>query len=178
MRRTDCGFTLLEMMVSLVLAGLALAIAGRSTTVMRHAAARLHEERAALDARMNGYGWLRETFRSVSLDRGRSGGFEGRTDRVVFSSYRLAAAGLYEVQRVGLEVVDGRLMAQVASEDPIVLRSQVEGLALDYLLTPGERSEWVREWVSPAALPLLVRLRLGLVDGTVDTLLFAVASRG
>jgi len=70
------------------------------------------------------------------------------------------------------------------AEERIVLADSLRDAAFDYLLEPGARARWVREWVSPVSAPLAVRLRIAYLPRTAstahhaDTLLLLIKERG
>ena len=74
-------------------------------------------------------------------------------------------------------MVEGRLIARLATGESILLADSVTGVEFDYLLEPGAQATWVREWLSPVSAPLAARVRLSM-PARVDTLLFVVGSRG
>ena len=105
--------------------------------------------------------------------------FEGRPDRVTFSSWLLTADGWFTRRTVMLARQEDRIVATLLPGEPIVLCDGVDNVAFDYLLEPGVDARWVREWVSPLRAPLAVRLRVQeRKGGTADTLLLLVRERG
>ena len=188
-RRTP-GFTLVEVMAALLLAGMVALLVSRIVSVVTSAARSLTTERTRLDREQNGRRWLQVAFRS--LEAGDSlGGFEGLPDRVSFTSWLAQSGGWFEPTRLVLSADSGRLVARLPGSR-VVLRDSVSNLELDYLLEPGARTHWVRQWISPLSAPLLVRLRLTrsiarpllppyrptALPPAVDTLLFLIGSRG
>jgi prepilin-type N-terminal cleavage/methylation domain-containing protein len=168
------GFTLIEVMVALAIAGLVVLAAHRIFTGVADGAQAVAAARERLDHEANARRWLKATF--LSLDPP----FEGHVDRLSFTSWQLGTGGWFEPQHTELRQDDDRFVAAGAS--PLVLRNGVSDVAFDYLLDPGADTKWVREWVSPVSAPLAIRLRIagcGKRDATcVDTLLFLVKERG
>ena len=130
--------------------------------------------RERLDREVNARRWLKATFLSLEPP------FEGRTDRMSFTSWQLSAGGWFEPKPTELSRNGDRFVG--TSGEPLELAGGVSALAFDYLLDPGADSKWVREWISPVSAPLAVRLRIagcGMRDaGCVDTLLFLIKERG
>lgn len=169
------GFTLVEVMVALTIAGLVILSAHRIFTGVADGARAVALARENLDRSANARRWLKATFLSLEPP------FEGRADRVSFTSWQLTPGGWLEPQSIALLREGERMTAQGAGAG-LDLADGVSNMAFDYLLDPGADSKWVREWISPVSAPLAVRLRVagcGRRDvACVDTLLFLVKERG
>ncbi len=178
------GFTLVELMVALAIAGLVVLTAHRLFAAAGDAGRTLRAAREALDRQSNARRWLAATFLSLDVGRDSAGSFEGRPDHVVFSAWELTSDGWFERRRVSLDKVGQRLVAHALPGEPITLVDSIASLDFDYLLEPGAESRWVRVWVSPVSAPLAVRLRVerpGKGEGgraVTDTLLFLIKERG
>ena len=178
------GFTLVELMVTLAIAGLVVLTAHRLFAAAGDAGRTLRTARAALDRQGNARRWLAATFLSLDVGSDITVSFEGRPDHVVFSAWELMSDGWFERRRVSLERVGQHLVAQALPGEPIALADSIASLGFDYLLEPGAESHWVREWVSPVSAPLAVRMRVkrpGKGEGgraVTDTLLFLIKERG
>ncbi|HEV8265789.1 MAG TPA: prepilin-type N-terminal cleavage/methylation domain-containing protein [Gemmatimonadales bacterium] len=171
------GFTLIEVMVALTIAGIVVLAAHRIFSGVTDGARAMAEAREALDREANGRRWLKATF--LSLDAP----FEGRAERAAFTSWQLSAGGWFEERHIELRREDDRFVALVGvGNESLDLANEVTGVAFDYLLDPGADSKWVREWISPVSAPVAVRLRVagcGRRDARcVDTLLFLIKERG
>ncbi|HXO86455.1 MAG TPA: prepilin-type N-terminal cleavage/methylation domain-containing protein [Gemmatimonadales bacterium] len=169
------GFTLIEVMVALAIAGLVVVGAHRIFTGVAHATRAIDSAREDLDRRANARRWLKAAFLSLEPP------FEGHVDRVSFTSWQLGAGGWLEPKSIVLMRDEDRLTVQ-GSDPRLDLSRGVKDVAFDYLLDPGAKTRWVREWISPVSAPLAVRLRItgcGRGDAEcVDTLLFLVKERG
>jgi prepilin-type N-terminal cleavage/methylation domain-containing protein len=179
------GFTLVELMVALTLAGLVVLTAHRLFAAAGDAGRTLRAARAALDRQSNARRWLAATFLSLDVGSDSAGSFEGRSDHVIFSAWELTPDGWFERRRVSLGQAGQHLVAQVLPGESVVLADSITSLDIDYLLEPGAESRWVREWVSPVSAPLAVRMRIAWagcgnrgVGCAVDTLLFLIKERG
>ena len=174
MRRWN-GFTLIEVMVAIAIAGIVIIAAHAIFTGVADGARAVASARETLDRRANARRWLKATL--LSLDPP----FAGRANRVSFTSWQLVAGGWFEQRPTGLQLEDSRLLGTFGGEQ-VRLADGVADVAFDYLLDPGADARWVREWVSPVSAPLAVRLRIagcGTRDAAcVDTLLFLVKERG
>ncbi len=169
------GFTLIEVMVAMAIAGLVILAAHRIFTGVADGAHAVAAARARLDRSANARRWLKATFLSLEPP------FEGRANRASFTSWQLVPGGWFEQTPTQL-VQDGGRFLGMSGGEPLQLADSVSDVAFDYLLDPGADTKWVREWVSPVSAPLAVRLRIagcGRRDaGCVDTLLFLVKERG
>ena len=174
MRRRG-GFTLVEVMVAVAIASLVMFTAYRVFIGVGDSTKALIVVRENLDRSVNARRWLKATFLSLEPP------FEGRVNRVTFTSWQLGAGGWFEPQDVALSQDGQQFVARLGSET-VALADSVVLVQFDYLLEPDADTKWVREWVSPVSAPLAVRLRIagcGRRDaGCVDTLFFLVKERG
>jgi len=190
MAHRSAGFTLIEVVVALGIAGLAVLMAHRAFTVASDLAGRTSARREAHDRAMNARRFLAQAFGSLDLGGSPPAGFSGSGTDVVFAAW-LWGADARMAQRSVVISVEGapdsvkQLVAIVGVDsgsppDTLVLVPRADGLALDYLGGYGAAAPWFSEWQSPMSAPTAVRLRIARADTThgVDTLLFAVGPRG
>lgn len=174
MRRRE-GFTLIEVMVAMAIAGLVMLAAHRIFTGVADGARAVAAARESLDRSVNARRWLKATFLSLAPP------FEGRATRASFTSWQLVPGGWFE-QRPTQLLRDGSHFIGTTGTESFQLADSVSDIAFDYLLDPGADTKWVREWISPVSAPIAVRVRIegcGRRDaGCVDTLLFLVKERG
>ena len=177
LRTAHHGFTLVELLVALTIGALVVLVAHQLFAAVSDRGKALVVARAGLDRSANARRWLKGAF--LSLDAGTEGanGFEGRPDRMAFSSWLLTPDGWFERRQVTLSLAGERLVASVSPGTSIPLMDSIADVQIDYLLEPGADSRWVREWVSPVSAPLAIRLRIERA-GTADTLLFLIKERG
>lgn len=174
------GFTLFELMVGLAVIGLVLLVAHAILSEAAASGARLGAEAERLAARGRAVEWLRGAVGSLQVGQAEDDSFDGFSDSVAFSSRLETALGWSELRRVGLAVSGRRLLARLDGGDSVVLADSVVGLQVQYLLTTGAESEWLRGWRSPATAPLALRLivgRAGSGPPRADTLLLRVGPR-
>lgn len=169
------GFTLIEVMVAMTIAGIVIVAAHRIFTGIADGARAVAAARGSLDRSVNARRWLKATFLSLEPP------FEGRANRASFTSWQLVPGGWFE-QRPTQLLRDGSRLLGATGAQPLQLADDVSDVAFDYLLDPGADTKWVREWISPVSAPLAVRLRIAGCGkreaGCVDTLLFLVKERG
>jgi len=175
------GFTLIEVLLALVIAGTVLLAAERIFAGVGDGSQRLVAAREQIDRAANGRRSLKSAFLSLEVGQVTGEGFEGRADRVRFTSWQMTPGGWFTRQATDLGLNESHLVATIGGLS-LVLGDSVAEVAFDYLLDPGAESRWVREWISPVSAPLAVRMRIGRkVAGqgvTVDTLLFLIKERG
>lgn len=180
-RRRSRGFTLVEVLVALTIAGLLALLAHRLVSAATNASHALVTARREADRRANGRRWLSSALLSLEAG-GAAGGFEGHAGSMRFGARLQQPQGWFSLERVELRQDGSRLLAQPVGSAPIVLRERLQRVEFDYLLEPGLNTRWVREWISPLSAPLAVRLRLYRVGGdespAADTLLFLIKERG
>lgn len=169
------GFTLIEVMVAMAIAGFVILAAHRIFTGVADGARAVAIARASLDRSANARRWLKSTFLSLEPP------FEGRANRASFTSWQLVPGGWFEQKPIQL-LQDGNHFVATTGTVSLQLADSVSDVAFDYLLDPGADTKWVREWISPVSAPLAVRLRIagcGRRDAScADTLLVLVKERG
>jgi len=172
---SQAGFTLIEVLVALAVGSLVILAAQRIFLGVGDSSKAITTARENLDREANARRWLKSAFLSLEPP------FEGRIDRMSFTSRQLSSGEWFEPRVITVSRAGDRLVAENGG-GTLVLRAGVTGVAFDYLLEPGADSKWVREWISPVSAPLGVRLRIagcGRADaGCVDTLLILIRERG
>jgi prepilin-type N-terminal cleavage/methylation domain-containing protein len=180
-RRTT-GFTLVEVLVSLVIAGTAALLAHGLFSAAVQGSAQLRAARHALDRGSNLRRFLTSAFLSIEVGADGAGSFVGHSDRVRFATWLQTADGWFERRDIVLSLQAGRLFATMSSEPPLVLSDSVVTLGFDYLLEPGTEARWVSEWISPVSAPLAVRIRITRrPDGATlvgDSTIYLIKARG
>jgi type II secretory pathway pseudopilin PulG len=175
MKTHEGGFTLIDVLVALAVGGLVIVAAHRIFAGVGDSSRAIAAAREHLDRQANARRWLKSAYLSLEPP------FEGRTDRMSFSSWQLSSGGWFEPRVLTVSRAGDQLVAEGAA-GTVVLREGVTDVAFDYLLEPGADTKWVREWVSPVSAPLAVRLRIAGCGrgeaGWVDTLLFLIRERG
>lgn len=169
------GFTLIEVLVALTIAGIVVLAAHQLFTGAADGAQAVATEREALDRDSNARRWLKATLLSAEPP------FEGRANKISFTSWQLTSGGWFEPHPIEVTHQGTRLVARHAGQQQLSLADNVTDIAFEYLLEPGAESQWMREWISPVSAPLAIRVRLGRgtrEGGRVDTLLFQVKERG
>lgn len=173
---TRGGFTLIEVMVALLVGGIAIGMAVGLVTTATDGAARLSHAGAVWTAEANARTWLASALGSVEVGAPGAAPFTGSPTAMAFSSWRPVAAGWMERGRVSLHLAGGRLSATDRS-GTLVLADSLEAGTFDYLLADGA-GHWLAGWTSPVSAPTAVRIRLERRGGAVDTLTFLIGGRG
>jgi prepilin-type N-terminal cleavage/methylation domain-containing protein len=169
------GFTLVEVVVALALAGLVVLAAHRIFTGVVDGVERLGAARATLDREGNARALLSALAASIDVDR--QNAFEGKPHRVSFTTFHLDSLGHTIRRRVVIRLEGQVVRLQGLYQTPVVLMDSVRALAFDYLLDLGADQRFVREWHSDASAPTALRLHVGRFVAT-DTLLLLVGWRG
>lgn len=172
-----CGFTVVELMVGLVVAGTVLTLAGRVFAEAAVGAHRIVDSRRSFDSIAVGRRWLSGAFRSLQVGRDRDDSFGGGADQIEFTARLQQPSGWFAAERLRIARRGSALIA-VTSADTIPLFKGVRQFEAHYLLRGGERSEWLRGWYSPSTAPVAIRLVIGWHSGAADTLLLVVGGRG
>lgn len=174
------GFTLVELMVALLVAGTVALLGERVFAATIDGGRAVGTSRKALDREMNARRLLASAIASVEV--GQSGAeFEGRAGAVRFVSWLQVPEGWHERAPVVLGLEGDRFVFRAQGREPIVLADHLIHLEFDYLLEPGAESRWVSEWLSPVSAPLAIRVRLlrGIGSaGTADTAIYLIRARG
>ncbi len=175
---TTRGFTLIEVLVALTMGAFVVLAAHQTFAGATDASLRLGEARERHELEMRARQVLTATLANLDVASPGVVGFRGAGATVAFSTL--------DEQLVELRVADGWLTLRhganaADSQRPAVNALRLlaaEAVTFDYLLHAGANEAWVREWHSPVSAPLAVRVRLTRPDGLLDTLLFAIGSRG
>lgn len=174
--RTESGFTLVELVVALTIGAFVVFSAYAMFGAITTGAARAQRAGARLDQRMNGRRALAELVGSVDMTSPGAAEFIGEPARATFSAWTTRANGWPRLERVTLALCGNALCAGNDRARLQVL-SDVDSIALDYLISPGASEAWVRGWRSPTSPPVAIRLRVAH-DAGRDTLLLVVGPRG
>jgi len=175
MRRA--GFTLVELLVGLTLAGLAVLIAAEVYLVTTGTLGRLAARSESLDRRALASSWLTQTL--ASADVSSESAFRGSTDSLSFSSSVWVPRGWLEERRVTVGTHSSALRLHVDGEHPVVLLDSIGSTRFEYRGDLGGAAPWLPRWNSFSSPPLAVRLRYtDMRSGARDTALFLVGDRG
>jgi prepilin-type N-terminal cleavage/methylation domain-containing protein len=180
--RLSAGFTLVEVLVSLVIAGTAALLAHSIFSAAAFGNADLQAARHRLDRISNSARFLESAFLSLDIGSEGGSGFIGRPGAARFAAWLEMPEGWFERRDIELSVQGGRFIAVIGSTPPLVLSDSVMEVGFDYLLRPGADSRWVNEWVSPVSVPLATRIRIthlpGWAGSMSDTTTFLIKARG
>jgi prepilin-type N-terminal cleavage/methylation domain-containing protein len=176
------GFTLVEVLVSLVLAGMIALVAHGIFSAAVHGASEVRAARTSLDHKHEAHRLLSAMFLSVDVGTVQESPFYGSGDRVSFSAWLQTPDGWFERTRIEISSDQQRVVAIVPRGDPIVLYDSIAAVEFGYLLQLGADSRWVREWMSQVSAPLAVRMRLVREHGrgrvVSDTMVYLIKARG
>jgi len=170
------GFTLLELLVALAIAGFVVAgargvleglaaYAGRAATQSRHG-----------DAVANGERLARRIVRQLALREDSDVSFDGRAHDARFVSWCDAAGGWQEPCDVRLAVVrraDGvGVIMYLSTGDSLIVRAKAAAGRLIYLASAEDAGSWRDAWAESMTTPLAVG-----VIADADTVLLRIGER-
>src|SRR3989442_11667981 len=96
------GFTLVEVLVALTIGAVVVLLAHELFGAVAERGRTLTVARTALDRSANARRWLDATFLSLDVGTEGAGGFDGRRDHVVFTTWLLTPDGWFERRAVSL----------------------------------------------------------------------------
>ena len=178
------GFTLIELMVALAIAGLVVFTVHRLFAATIEQSKRVVKARVELDRQENATRWLSAAIASLDVGKDEPGPFVGVSDALEFSTWLLGPYGWHEADRITVRRDGTRLVGRLRGGREILLADSVAAAEFDYLIEGGEAAPWLQGWTSSVNPPLAVRLRLYRTpDRTggperADTSLFLVGARG
>jgi prepilin-type N-terminal cleavage/methylation domain-containing protein len=172
------GFTLVELLVGVLIAGLGVSVAvgvflGALDAVRSMS---LDAERAA--RRATSWTWLTEALLSASVSPDSSRLFRADSDSLSFFGTLRVPPGWTEATQVNVSVSDGEIRLMASSGLRVLLADSLREAHFDYLTEYGAESLWLPRWESFTRPPLAVRLRYRRRGSPADTLLFYVGGRG
>lgn len=178
--RSQAGFTILELMVALALAGavmtIAVVVTGEINAASRRAQVPSDGDREALVER-----WLRAALGSIDVGANGTVTFDGLDDQVVFRSRQLTRHGWSEAVTIQVYADRGQLLARLSTGRQLLLLPNVISLRTSYLIEPGAYPRWSPHWSSALMVPPAIRFELDRRLSTgprTDTLLFALGRTG
>ena len=176
MRRHEQGATVVELMVSLAIGGLVLALVvscfdAVGVTVGALRAGMLGDDRTAAATR-----WLSAALQSTRPPT-ESEPFIGTPDSLTFSARTRRADGACQSERIVLHRRGKVVKAERSVEGAVVLADTNEWTRLGYFAAGGARPSWVDTWRSATTAPLAVRLCRRRADGGADTVIMLIRDR-
>ncbi len=171
------GFTLVEVVAALALAGLAVTLAARLYGGALDGAARVQGAEESLNRWANGRRLLAQLVGSIEVGVDSTTAFRGGTNSASFTTWLPDARGWPARRAVMLAADSNVLVVRGVDGGAIALEGAVTSLDLDYLLSLGASAPWMRTFKSEVGAPLAIRLRIGHPTRT-DTLVLVVGRRG
>lgn len=171
------GFTLIEVIVALGIAGLVLVSARALLTAVADSADRIALAAVTADRDANAERLLRGLFLQVDTSDGDRIHFIGNERALRFVTWCDVPAGWQERCTVTLGVVsvegEFALTVLIDNHEMIIVRRGTRSGALRYLYSPAAGGTWLPSWESVTSTPLAVA---AIVDG--DTLFLRIGERG
>jgi prepilin-type N-terminal cleavage/methylation domain-containing protein len=176
----DAGFTLVELLVSMALLGMAAVLVAQGFAMDRHALGRIEglttsgEEVAAAQNLIRDR--VERMFPQAKFDSaGAHTDFDGSANEMAFLSPIPVVGKVAQVARVRLSLTSNGALtlapesapADAANSDNGILLHKVQGLELAYYGAPqhGAQASWRPDWSSQNSPPELVRVRVSFQDG-------------
>jgi prepilin-type N-terminal cleavage/methylation domain-containing protein len=176
-RRRRAGFTVLELIVALVVSGVALVGARMVWETLTDSADRLRMAAAAVDRTANGERLLRTLFARLEIGTDSAREFAGSERVVRFTTWCDVPAGWEERCRaeVAVDTAGGEpaLVARLSTGERVILRRGFRTAALRYLNDPAGGGQWFRLWGRGIVAPYAVGV---LADS--DTTIVRIGERG
>lgn len=138
------GFTLVELMVALMIAGLVVLTVERLFAATIEQSRRIGRARRELDRRENAMRWLADAIGSLDVGRDEPGPFVGAKNDIEFSTRMLTAYGWHEAERVAVRQEGSRLVARLRGGREVLLADSMAGAEFDYLVERGEAAPWLQ----------------------------------
>ncbi len=173
------GFTLVEVLVAVTLAGILVSTAGGVYAASSTVVDDLMRRGAAWDRDTSWRIWLAEALAGAEVNVDRDNRFRGDSTTMDFQSWQLTSGGWAEPTHLVAAVRGGRLELFGSGAPPLVLGDSVV-VTFAYLGALGANSPWLPAWESNTSVPRAVRLILGKAHTmpSTDTLVFVVGERG
>jgi hypothetical protein len=169
------GFTLVEVAVGLLLTSVVVWLGQVFVGDVVDRARALARAAEVRERRGRGLDWLRAAVGSLQVDQSEADSFDGASDRLQFSARLEQPGGWFEERRIELARL-GDTLAAVVEHDTIAVLRPITAVQFQYLLSGGERAEWLEGWRSPATAPVVIRLIVWR-DRVADSLLLRVGAR-
>lgn len=175
--RTRAGFTLVELLVALAIAGTVVVTARMLLEELATDGDALLAETTETDSRANAERALRDLVLRLEVGTSEGRQFAGDESAARFSSWCDVPRGWLEPCTVTL-AVDGRgsetaLVAALSTGEALVLRRGFSTARLQYLGDAARGGTWFRSWGKSITAPLAIRVVLD-----ADTLLLRIGERG
>lgn len=176
------GFTLIELMVSLAVGGIAILGARSILGALADHADRVSETAAWSDRAANGERTLRLLLGNLEIGTTPDASFGGDERQASFTSWCQTPSGWTERCRVRLSAVTHvpssnvarhTLTATLSTGEVAVLLDDADVLELRYLRDAAHGGSWFRQWGAGITAPLAI----GIVRGG-DTLIVRIGDRG
>jgi prepilin-type N-terminal cleavage/methylation domain-containing protein len=175
--RARAGFTLLEVLVALSIAGMVLLGARAMLAQLADAADRIARAAASSDREANAERLLRALVAGVEASDGSTIRFVGDERAARFVTWCEGAGGWQERCAVTIGLVPRPQGVALAALFPdgttMVLRDGLGSGALRYLHSAGDGGTWLHSWQSTVTTPLAIGV---VADG--DTLILRIGERG
>ena len=150
---------MIELLIALAVGGIVLLLVARLATVLGDSARQLALAHGELEMRSNGRRWLQASLSSHVTPR-EDRPFDGDSASLRFSARIRRNIDAFTLERITVVVRNGQLVALTPTHAPFVLRGSVAAVHFDYMGERGLNSPWSRSWLSPAAAPVAVRVRV------------------
>lgn len=172
------GWTLVELLVALLVAGLAVTTAATVFRTGNVAVTAMDANAVEWTREANGRRWLHRALTGVVVQSEEGREFAGFPDRLRFHGRYWVPGGWLESGTLGVAFVDGNLVATLPDDRTVVLAGALSDATFAYRRNHGATEPWHSEWRSDTRPPLAVRLVLTTVGGAVDTLIVPIGVRG
>lgn len=168
------GFTLVELMVTIVVSALLLTSARELVRAVSDVSVRAQREHRAHETEALAGLWLADAIGRVSAGQQGNMPFEGTATALRASSETVVVQGWYEPVPLDLRLSGDTVVLTLGSRN-VIIAGGVRTLRLAYLGQLG--GPWLDGWRSPASAPVALRLVIGRASGGADTTILGMSDQ-
>ena len=161
---TRKGFTLIEVLVAILLAGLTATMAAAIFATTSDMLAGMNERSQRWDREANGWRWLGEALASLEVDAPSGYAFTGTSESMRFRTMLWVSDGWREPTVLTVAFDGSRVTGRASDGTRIIFADSIQRASFDYLADYGASSPWFVRWDSSVSAPIAIRVRAWRID--------------